>query len=249
VTDRALAFLRLVAHDVRWAILQELGRSDLRVDELIARLGQPGDAVSDHLGQLRAQGLVRERRGAPDGREVYYSLDVARFQRALIEAASRVRPGLVGAAAQPPTRKRRPSRVLFLCTHNGARSQMAEGLLRAAAGDRVLVESAGTEATELHPLAVQAMARRDVDIRGQRTRHLDELKGERFDLVVTVCDTVREVCPTFAGTPELVLWSVRDPAREAPEDQPATFEEAAEEIARRVRYLVTVLDERAARFD
>jgi protein-tyrosine-phosphatase len=124
---------------------------------------------------------------------------------------------------------------------------MAEGLLRAAAGDRVLVESAGTEPTGLHPLAVQAMARRDVDIRGQRTRHVDELRGERFDLVVTVCDTVREVCPTFAGTPELVHWSIRDPALAAPEDQPATFEEVAEDLARRVRYLVTVLDERAAR--
>jgi ArsR family transcriptional regulator, arsenate/arsenite/antimonite-responsive transcriptional repressor / arsenate reductase (thioredoxin) len=248
VADRAPAFLKLVAHDLRWSIIRELGRSDLRVNELIALVGEAGNLVSYHLGQLRAQGLVRERRSSVDGRVTYYSLDFERFQRDVIEAVSRVRPGLVALPAQPasPRRKRSVWRILFLCTHNSARSQMAEGLLRAAAGDRVVVKSAGSQPTGLHPLAVRAMAQMGIDVRGQHPTHVDELKGERFDIVITLCDAVREVCPPFAGTPEMVHWSLPDPAAEAAEDQPAVFEEVAEEIARRVRYLVILLDERAA---
>jgi protein-tyrosine-phosphatase len=249
VRDGALTFLKLVAHDLRWSLLQELGRSDLRVNELIARLGQPGNLVSYHLGQLRTEGLVRERHSSADARVVYYSLDLERFQRHLVDAASRIRPGLVRGhvPARAPRGQRARARVLFLCTHNSARSQMAEGLLRAAAGDRVTVTSAGSQPTELHPLAVEAMARRGIDIRAQQPKHVDRLTGRRFDVVITLCDSIREVSPTFAGSPELVHWSLPDPAREAtPEDMRTAFEQVAGEISRRVRYLVILLDERLA---
>lgn len=247
-TATAVTFLELIAHDLRWGILEELGRSDLRVNELITRLGQPGNLVSYHLGKLRANGLVHERHSSADGRAVYYSLDIELFQRQMVEAASRIRPGLV--AVRPPgpaaRRWRSQARILFLCTHNSARSQMAEGLLRAAAGDRVTVKSAGSQPKDVHPLAVEAMDRRGIDIRGQRPTPVGQLKGQRFDFVVTLCDTMREVCPRFSGTPELLHWSLPDPAAEPAERQRPAFEEVADEIARRVAYLVILLDEMLA---
>lgn len=246
--EGSVAFLKLIAHDLRWSILEALGQSDLRVNELISRVGEPGNLVSYHLAQLRASGLVRERHSSADGRAVYYSLDIDRFQRQMVDAAARVRPGLVvPRPGAPATRAwRSEPRVLFLCTHNSARSQMAEGLLRNVAGGRVAVASAGSQPRELHPLAIEVMARRGIDISGQRPTQVDDLKGQRFDTVITLCDSMREVCPSFTGSPELVHWSLPDPASEAPKRRLKVFEEVAAEIARRVQYLVILLDERLA---
>jgi arsenate reductase (thioredoxin) len=91
------------------------------------------------------------------------------------------------------------TRVLFLCTHNSARSQMAEGLLRLLAGDRFEVMSAGTEATSVRPEAIQAMSELGVDISGQTSKTLERYLGEPFDYVVTVCDDANEACPFFPG--------------------------------------------------
>src|SRR5688572_13904006 len=90
-------------------------------------------------------------------------------------------------------------RVLFLCTHNSARSQMAEGLLRHLAGDRFESFSAGTEATQVRPLAIRAMRELDVDISRQESKTLDRYLDEPFDLVITVCDQAAEACPVFPG--------------------------------------------------
>jgi len=87
--------------------------------------------------------------------------------------------------------------VLFICTHNSARSQMAEGLLNARFGDRFLALSAGTHPTGLHPLAVQAMAEIGIDISSHRSKHIAELRDEEFHYVVTVCDRAGETCPFF----------------------------------------------------
>jgi arsenate reductase len=106
-------------------------------------------------------------------------------------------------------------RVLFVCTNNSARSQMAEGLLRHLHGDRYEVESAGTEPTEVNPLAIRAMAERGVDISSQRSKSLNELRGREFDLVVTVCDRAKEACPFFPGGGERVHQSFPDPAAAA----------------------------------
>ena len=90
-------------------------------------------------------------------------------------------------------------RVLFLCTHNSARSQMAEGLLGHLAGDRFEPFSAGTEATRVRPEAIEAMGELGVDISGQRSETLDRYLQEPFDYVVTVCDDANEACPVFHG--------------------------------------------------
>ena len=105
------------------------------------------------------------------------------------------------------------TRVLFLCTHNSARSQMAEGLLRHLAGDRFEAHSAGTEATHVRPLAIQAMNELGVDITGQESKTLERYLGEPFDYVITVCDDANEACPFFPRARNRLHWSFEDPAR------------------------------------
>jgi arsenate reductase len=103
-------------------------------------------------------------------------------------------------------------RVLFLCTHNSARSQMAEGLLRKMAGDQFEVFSAGTEETRVHPLAIEAMHESGIDISNQRSKMLEEFQGQQFDYVITVCDRANESCPIFPGSTERIHWSFDDPS-------------------------------------
>jgi arsenate reductase len=123
-------------------------------------------------------------------------------------------------------------RVLFVCTNNSARSQMAEGLLRHLYGDRYEVFSAGTLPTEVHPLAIRAMVERDVDISDQRSKSLNELRGQEFGLVVTVCDRAKEACPFFPGGVERLHQSFPDPAAAAgtEEDRLCAFREVREMI-------------------
>jgi len=103
-------------------------------------------------------------------------------------------------------------RVLILCTGNSARSQMAVGLLRALAGERFEVSSAGSAPSELHPLAVRAMAERAIDISGQRSKHFEQFLAIEFDHVITVCDRAAESCPAFPGPAHRWHWSFPDPA-------------------------------------
>jgi arsenate reductase (thioredoxin) len=105
------------------------------------------------------------------------------------------------------------TRVLFLCTHNSARSQMAEGLLRDLAGDRFEVFSAGTEATHVRPLAIRTMEEIGVDISRQESETLDRYLQEPFDYVITVCDDANEACPFFPGARERLHWSFEDPSK------------------------------------
>ena len=120
-------------------------------------------------------------------------------------------------------------RVLFLCTHNSARSQMAEGFLRRLAGDRFEVASAGTEATRVHPLAIRAMADIGIDIGGHTSKVVDELLEEPWDYVITVCDAANEACPAFPKKSSRLHWSFEDPS------QATGSEEQRLEVFRRVR--------------
>ena len=106
-----------------------------------------------------------------------------------------------------------PQRVLFLCTHNSARSQMAEGLLRAFGGDRFAVFSAGTEATFVRPDAIAVMDELGIDISGQESKTLDRYLHEQFDKVITVCDDANESCPVFLGARTRLHWSFPDPSK------------------------------------
>jgi arsenate reductase len=104
-------------------------------------------------------------------------------------------------------------RVLFLCTHNSARSQMAEGLLRQLGGARFEAYSAGTEATRVRPLAIKAMAELGIDISAQESKTLERYLEEPFDRVITVCDQANESCPVFFGARERLHWSFPDPSQ------------------------------------
>lgn len=241
------SFLKLLAHELRWRLVEALARSDRRVQELVALVGEPHNLVSYHLRQLRDQALVSERRSSADGRDIYYSLDLDRLKGLYFAAGESLHPGFTEGttAATSDAVKLRPRlRVLFLCTHNSARSQMAEGILRQLGGDRVEVASAGTEATRVHPLAVREMAERGIDISGQRSKLMNEFLGERFDYVVTVCDNARETCPIFPGDPERIHWSIPDPSAVEGDEKTrqAAFKKAADELTTRIRYLLALLE-------
>jgi arsenate reductase len=104
------------------------------------------------------------------------------------------------------------TRVLILCTGNSARSQMAEGLLRHAGGDRFEVFSAGTHPSTVRPEAIAAMAEIGIDISGQRSKSVDEFTGVPLDVVITVCDNARENCPVFPAATVRLHWPFEDPA-------------------------------------
>ncbi len=125
----------------------------------------------------------------------------------------------------------RHKKVLFLCTGNSARSQMAEGLLRHLAGDRFDVFSAGTRPGALNPNAVTAMAEIGIDIAGNRSKSVDEFAGQPFDYVITVCDNARESCPIFPGGGARIHQSFEDPAAEPKESQLVKCREVRERIA------------------
>ena len=110
-------------------------------------------------------------------------------------------------------------RVLFLCTHNSARSQMAEGLLRSLGGDRFEVHSAGTEATGVRPLAIEAMRELGIDISEQTSKTLDPYVDQRFDHVITVCDDANESCPIFPNATRRLHWSLPDPSKATGTDE------------------------------
>ncbi len=204
-------FLRLAGHPVRWRLLSELSRSDRQVRELTALAGQPQNLVSYHLGQLRAGGLVTARRSSADGRDAYYSIDLARCGELLTAAGAALHPGLRLLPPGPaPARAR--VRVLFLCTGNSTRSQMAQAVLEHLGGESVTAASAGSHPKPVHPNAVAVMREHGIDIAGRQPQHVSVLAGQRFDYVISLCDRVREVCPEFPGPPEAVHWSIPDPA-------------------------------------
>jgi arsenate reductase (thioredoxin) len=130
----------------------------------------------------------------------------------------------------------KPIRVLFVCTHNSARSQMAEGLLRELGRGRFEAASAGTEATRLHPFAIQAMAEVGIDISMQESKTIDRYLGEPFDLVITVCDDAAEACPVFPNARERVHWSFPDPSKAiGPDDRRfAVFAQIRDDIRARI---------------
>jgi arsenate reductase len=127
-------------------------------------------------------------------------------------------------------------KVLFVCTHNSARSQMAEGLLRHLGGDRFEVMSAGTEATAVRPLAIRAMREVGLDISGQESKTLERYLNEPFDHVVTVCDDANEACPVFPGAANRLHWSFEDPSRAegSEEERLAVFRRVRDEIRARI---------------
>ena len=131
-------------------------------------------------------------------------------------------------------------RVLILCTGNSARSQMAEGLLRNMANDRLEVASAGVSPTQVRPEAIAAMRELDIDISNHRSKSVDEFLGKEFDYVITVCDNANEQCPVFPGNTKRIHWSFDDPADAQGDEHArlAVFRRVRNEVLDRLRLFV-----------
>lgn len=129
-----------------------------------------------------------------------------------------------------------PLRVLFVCTHNSARSQMAEGLLRRLGGERVESASAGTEATRVRPEAIVVMREIGIDISAQESKTLDRFLDQPFDLLITVCDDANEACPVFPGATRRLHWSFPDPSKATgtEAERLAVFREVRDAIRSRI---------------
>jgi ArsR family transcriptional regulator, arsenate/arsenite/antimonite-responsive transcriptional repressor / arsenate reductase (thioredoxin) len=241
------SFLRLLAHRLRWQLLLLLAHSDYGVQELVSRLRQPQNLVSYHLRRLRDQQLVHQRRSAADRRDVYYSLNLLRFRQLYLATGQSLDPGLGESNVESKLERGKltgkPRRVLFLCTHNSARSQMAEGLLRHLGGTDVEVFSAGTEPSNIRAEAIEVMRLRGIDISGQRSKHLHEYVKQSFDYVVTVCDRAKESCPIFPGDPEQIHWSFPDPSSVSGsrEVRLKAFEQIARELTTRINFLLILI--------
>lgn len=242
-------FLQLAGHPVRWQLLSELSRSDRRVHELTDLLGKPQNLVSYHLGKLRDADLVSARRSSADRRDAYYAVDLARVRSVLAATGEALHPALRLSAHTVHGEIRAGTRVLFLCTGNSARSQMAEALITARSGGLVEARSAGSHPKPLHPNAGRVMRdEHGIDLAGRESKDLSVFAGEHFDRVITLCDRVREVCPEFPGGPETVHWSMPDPAAGHDGDDNASypaFRHTAAELDTRVGFLLAALAHRS----
>ena len=209
-------------------------------------LNQPANLISYHLRKLREQHLVSERRSTADGRDVFYTLDLERMSQLYIATGEAIHPALNSTEPASKTQANKkptpPLRVLFLCTHNSARSQMAEGILRHYGGNRVEVFSAGNQPSQVRPEAVQTLAALGIDISHQHSKHLDEFIGQSFDYIITVCDRANETCPIFPGDPKRIHWSFPDPtAVDDPKERTHAFQQVAQELTRRINYLLIIV--------
>jgi protein-tyrosine-phosphatase len=194
----------------------------------------------DVVGDTYAEGLL--------SRHWSHAGGPASLHQDRLDVHSRAQTEPVSQAGWDPMRPKATPRVLFLCTHNAARSQMAEAILRHLARGTVKVESAGTEPSQLHPMAIETVQRLlEVDISGQRSKHVRELAGQPFDYVVTLCDSAEETCPVFPGAPEHVHWRFDDPAAVpgSDEDRYRAFREVAARLERRLRLFLVIIQRSA----
>lgn len=248
VTGVMPPFLDLAGHPVRWQMLVELAGSDRQVGELTRLVGQPQGLISYHLGRLRDGGLVSSRKSSFDGRAAYYRLHLDRCSELLAATGAALHPGLTSSglrtSARPVATDRRRVKVLFACTGNGTRSQIAEALLREKAGDTVEVVSAGSHPKPIHLNAIKVLAEMGIDISNARSKPIAQFSGRHFDYVITLCDKVREICPKFPGRGQTLHWSIADPSvvsgtlrATAP-----AFRALAADLESRIGFLISLID-------
>lgn len=233
-------FLQLVGHPLRWRLLGELAHSDRTVDELRELVGERHNLVSYHLAKLRDGRLIVGRRSAADRRDAYYTVDLARIGSLLTAAGGMLHPGIRLAPANEKVRPR-AAKVLFLCTGNSARSQMAEALIKERSGGVIKAYSAGREPKALHPNAARVMREEyGIDLTGYAPKHLNIFAKRKFDRVISLCDLLRENCPEFGD--DTIHWSIANPATGEPDQVTyPLFQKTAAELAIRIEFLVAGL--------
>ena len=240
-------FLQLAGHPVRWRLLGELARSDRTVQELTGLVGEPQNLVSYHLSKLRDARLVSAQRSSADRRDTSYTVDLVRIGALLSATGGALHPGLRLSPRPSGDAKPDAARVLFLCTGNSARSQMAEALAKVRSGGVVEAYSAGSHPRPLHPNAIRVMRdEHGIDLSSHASKHLGVFADQRFDWVISLCDRVREVCPVFPGQPETIHWSLPNPAAGDADDDASypAFQQTAAELEIRIGFLLAVITDR-----
>jgi protein-tyrosine-phosphatase/DNA-binding HxlR family transcriptional regulator len=242
--DDALALARVLTDAVVWRLVKSLAASDAHLRDLQASLGvQQPEVLEERLKQLEQLGLVTSRTSDAAAGLRYYRLQVDRLRAVVEQVIGALHPSL-RLAPEPETLPAEPvrPRVLFLCTENSARSQLAEVLLRQLSRGSVEAYSAGTRPGAVNPLVAEILGEA---AQGLRSKHIDEFLGQHFDYVVTVCDRAREACPSFTGADKQLHWSIPDPAAvEGEEARRRAFSVAACELTQRIRYLLTFMGPR-----
>ena len=238
------AFFRFAGHPLRWRLLSELARSDRQVRELCGCSAQPQNLVSYHLGRLRTAQLVSTRRSSADARDAYYSVDLARCGELLAAAGGLLHPGL--RLVPPPIEYSaaadgQSARVLFLCTGNSARSQMAEALLAAPFTWR----GRGVQCRQPSENPPPAGGARHAQAGHRSPRSPHQAPAGVRDAAVRlrhhVCAIAFERCvPSSPAHPRTIHWSMADPALEGA----AAFERTAVELEMRIRFLLYVIREK-----
>ncbi|HOK95713.1 MAG TPA: metalloregulator ArsR/SmtB family transcription factor [Anaerohalosphaeraceae bacterium] len=236
------AILKVLADPIRLRLMTLLAQSgQLCVCQLVDALNEPQFKISRHLGELRKARLVTAQR---QGTWMHYRLSPAAtmFEQSLHNffrdylkdhpQAQQDLKRLGESNCRVPQKGKNKLKILFLCTGNSCRSQMAEGWARHLKGDILEPYSAGIETHGLNPCAVKVMAEAGVDISQHRSKHLNELAGMDFDYVITVCDNARESCPLFSGKAKSIHINFEDPPRLAKD---AKTEEDALNCYRRIR--------------
>lgn len=240
--DQPPDFIKLLANDVRWGVLKALVSGDHQVNELVTLLDQPMNLVSYHLKKMREEMLVTTRRSEADGRDIYYTLDLERLRDLYLAAGGALHPLLSEPRRVLDLDHLPAARVLVVCTHNSARSQMAQALLRDLSQGNIAAFSAGSHPTQVHPDAIQTMDSFGIDIRAQSVHHVSEYEGQPFDYVITVCDKARENCPTFPGAGQQLHWGYPDPlAITNAEQRQAAFRQIAQRLRIRIEHFLVTL--------
>lgn len=238
--------LKALADPTRLQVFSLVSKGELCVCEIAEQLHVTQSSVSQHLSRLRLAGLVEESR---EGKWVFYAVRKEAYDELLKELASIV-PSVPGEAFRPqrridgcpsavrPVRRRRMMRILFLCTANSCRSQIAEGWAKALRSADIEAYSAGTRPSTVNPLAAKVMAEVGANLSSHRSKSVDEFRDQKFDYAVTLCGSAKEECPVLLGAGKLVHVGFPDPAVAV-----GTEEEVLAEF-RRVRDMIRVFVER-----
>ena len=239
----------LLGHDIRWRLAQMLSHSDHRVGELVEAVGERQNLVSYHLRLLRRAGVVSERRSSHDSRDVYYSLNVGGLRDGLDRDLTRLHPTLrvQFLEATPASTEGSPQpRLLFVCTGNSARSQLAEAIACDLTRGTVAVFSAGPKPAGIHPMTLTVLKELGIPADNLHSKSIHEV-GDHFDFVITLCDVAREDCPPFERA-DLIHWSLPDPAQPngSRRERREAFKRTAAELRRRISFLLPTLIEKGS---
>lgn len=239
-----LLMLKALADDTRWRIVQALRSSDHQVSELVEQLQLSQNLVSYHLGVLRQAGFVHIHRSDNDGRVLFYSLDRHALQQSIGQIATALH-------LQPTPLEQLPIiPVVFLCTGNSVRSQMAEAWLRHLSHGIIPVASAGVKPQGIHPLTLVVMQEVGLDLSHHTAKGLDALEQFSFAIAISVCDYAREECQPFLRSRLHLHWSVPQPERLIEAGMPAieVFRGLRDDLRERVQGLLNILPELAAQY-